>query len=312
MTQTAVVVGVDVSKDGLDVALASAGEVQHFANDARGRAQLMKWLKRVGAGLVAYEASGGYERPLALALDRAGLTGARLNPHRVRQFACAAGLLAKSDAIDARAIARFAAVLPPRPTPPEDPGRDRLAALAAARRRLVEDKVRLANQMELVTEPLLRRLAQARLKRIAADIVLLDKTMAQAVAQDPGLARDDALMRSVPGVGPVAAHGLLAFMPELGRINAKQAASLAGLAPFDHDSGRMRGRRTIAGGRAPVRQALYMAALVASRRNSVLKAVYERLLAKGKPKKLALTALMRKLLTTLNAMLAKQTPWRTA
>ena len=231
----------------------------------------------------------------------------------MRQFACAAGLLAKSDAIDARAIARFAAVLPPRPTPPEDPGRDRLAG---PRRRPAGGwwRTRCAwpTRWSLSQSPCCAGLAQARLKRIAADIVLLDKTMGPGRG-DPGLARDDALMRSVPGVGPVAAHGLLAFMPELGRINAKQAASLAGLAPLrprQRTHARPPHHRRRPRPRAP--SPLHGGPGRPAAENSVLKAVYERLLAKGKPKKLALTALMRKLLTTLNAMLAKQTPWRTA
>lgn len=311
MTQDGVFVGVDVSKDALDVAVWPGGERWRVDNDREGRAALVKRLRRLKPTVVAFEATGGLERPLAAALGRGGLEAARLNPLRVRQFGRALGLLAKNDRIDAALIARFTAVHPPRRHTP-DPVRERLAELVVARRQLDDEQVRLDNQASHAAHDLVRRLARRRLRAIAAQLVLLDKAIQQAVAADPDLARDEALMRSVPGVGPVLAATLLGLMPELGRLTGRQAASLTGVAPFDCDSGRMQGRRAIFGGRKPVRRVLYMAALVASQHNPVLKAFYKRLTNAGKPKKLALTALMRKLVTTLNAMLKTQAPWRTA
>jgi transposase len=310
MTQDALVVGVDVGKDFLDVAFGPSGETWRVANDAEGRAALVRRLARLKLAVVAFEASGGYERPLLSALCRVGLPAARLNSFRVRKFGEALGIMAKNDRIDAGLIARFAATLPPRQTTTPDPAHEQLRELALVRRQLVDDRSRLQNQEEQTQNEMLQRFCRRRQATLAAQIVLIDKAIAQMIAEDADLARKDARLRSVPGIGPTVAATLLALMPELGQITGKQVASLVGVAPFDHESGRYKGKRVIAGGRTPVRRALYMAALVAARHNPVLRQAYERLIKAGKPKKLALTALMRRLITILNAMLRNGEDWR--
>ena len=217
-------------------------------------------------------------------------------------------MLAKTDRIDARMIARYTAELPTRPLR-TDPLTRQLADLVAARRQLSDDKVRLGNQLEQVREAVVRRIFLARLRRIQADIVLIDKRLADLVANDPELARKDRLIQSACGAGPGLSHTLLALAPELGSASRRQIAALAGLAPYDHDSGVFRGRRSIWGGRSEVRRMLYMAALSASRANPVLRLFHQRLIAAGKPPKVALIAVARKLLTILSAMLRTNQPW---
>jgi transposase len=309
MTQTAPVVGVDVGKDALDVAFWPTGETWRVDNDAEGRSELVRRLARLKPAVVAFEASGGYERGLLSALCRADLPAARVNPGRVRKFGDALGLMAKNDRIDAGLIARFAATLPPRQVR-LDPVRDRLRELTLVRSQLVDDKTRVQNQLEHTQTDLLRRFFRQRQASLAAQIVLMDKAIALTIAEDGDLARKDARLRSVPGIGPVVAATLLALMPELGTLTGKQAASLVGVAPFDHDSGRYKGKRMIGGGRTSLRNALYMGALVAAQHNPVLRRAYERLIKAQKPKKLALTALIRRLITTLNAMFRDGQDWR--
>jgi transposase len=311
MPQESVFVGIDVAKDHLDVAVIPSGEAFRIGNDRDGRAELVRRLRRLRPDAIGLEASGGYERAVLKALLKADLPARRLNPFRVRQFAQALGVLAKNDRIDANLIARFVATLPTRQAL-RDEAAEAMAELVTARRQLTEELVRADNQAEHAQAAIVRRLARRRAQRLADDIRALDKAMTKLVAANPDLARKEAIIRSVPGVGPVLAHTLLGLLPELGALTNRQIASLVGVAPFDCDSGRFRGQRHIYGGRQAVRDVVYMAALAGGRHNPVLRAVRERLLAAGKKPKVVLVALMRKLITTLNAMLRDGRTWAPA
>jgi transposase len=311
MPQESVFVGIDVAKDHLDVAVIPSGEAFRLPNDREGRAALVGRLRRLGPEAVGLEASGGYEQAVLKALLKADLPGRRLNPFRVRQFALALGVLAKNDRIDARLIARFVATLPTRQAV-HDEAAEAIAELVTSRRQMTEDLTRANNQAEHSRSAFVRRLAKRRGQRLGDDIRALDKEMARLVAANPELARKEAILRSVPGVGPVLAHTLLGLLSELGALTNRQIAALVGVAPFDWDSGRFKGQRHIYGGRQAVRDVVYMAALAGGRHNPVLKAVRERLLAAGKKPKVVLVALMRKLITTLNAMLRDGRAWAPA
>lgn len=308
MTQEGVFVGIDVSKAQLDVCTLPGGEARSFANDRKGCGALVRWLVGLGPTAIGLEASGGYERDALYAMREAGLPVHRLNALRVRRFAQSCGIMAKNDGIDAAVIARFLAVVPQR-AQQHDPAAIALAELVTARRQLCDELTRCANQTEHTAQPLLKRLAARRVARLKLEIALLDKTIAAQVAAEPDMARKSALLRSVPGVGPVLAHTLLALMPELGRLNRHQAGALLGVAPFDCDSGAYRGQRRIAGGRKPLRDAAYMAALVAGQHNPVMTTFKQRLAAAGKKPKVIIVAIMRKLIVTLNAMIRDNQPW---
>jgi len=308
MTEGSVFIGIDVAKARLDVAVRPDGDTWQAANDANGIAALVARLDHLRPALIVLEATGGYERPVVASLAAAGLPVAVVNPRQIRDFAKATGKLAKTDTLDARVLAHFAAAVQPAPRPLPDADTQALAAILARRRQLVA--MLTAEHNRLHTAPTAIR------ERIGAHIVWLeeelkgtDSELAQVIAADPTWRERDALLRSVPGVGPVLATTLLAELPQLGALTRHQVAALAGVAPLNRDSGTRRGIRTVWGGRARVRGALYMAALVATRYNPVIRAFYARLCAAGKPKKVALTACMRKLLTILNALLAHHTPW---
>jgi transposase len=304
-------VGIDVSKLGLDVAIWPSGEMFSVANDRDGRADLVRRLKRRSVDVIGLEASGGYERAMLKALLDAGLPGRRVNPLRVRQFASACGILAKNDQLDALVIARFVATLPQHPVE-RDPAVEKLAELVTARRQLCDELTRVNNQAEHATQPIIQRLGTRRANRLKLEIVALDKAIAQAVLADHQLARKNALLRSVPCVGPVFAHSLLALMPELGTLSNRKVASLLGVAPFDYQSGSFKGQRHIFGGRQAIRDVAYMAAMVGGSCNPTLSVFRERLLAAGKPPKVVIVALMRKLITILNAVIREQRPWTPA
>jgi transposase len=298
------VVGIDVSKLRLDVAILSTGEVFQLGNDAAGWGELIARLRRLAVKAVGLEPSGGYERDLVRALRRAGLSVRVVNPHRLRQYARALGRLAKNDRIDALMIARYAAELAPR-EPRCDPRCEQMAELVVARRQLTEDKVRLGNQLEQVRDPALRRMLAQRLRRLAAEIVLIARRLAEIVATAPDLAAKDRLIQSFPGAGAVFSHTLLALVPEIDDANRRQLAALVGVAPFDDDSGQRRGKRRIFGGRAEIRRVAYMAALAAARCNPALKAYRDRLVASGVPPKAAIIAVARRMLGIILAMLRK-------
>jgi transposase len=311
MTQEVVFVGIDVSKATLDVAVYPTGESFQVGNDRDSRAALVRRLGKLKPEAIGLEASGGYEREAIKALSKADLPVRRLNPLRVRQFAQAMGLLAKTDRIDALAIARFIATLPTR-RQQHDEAVEALAELVTARRQLCDEITRASNQAEHASQPLLQRMARRRIDRLNDDLSTLDKAIAAAVQADPDLARKDQLLRSVPGVGPVFSHTLLALLPELGKLTNRQAAALVGVAPYAFDSGVLRGQRHIFGGRQAVRDVAYMAALCAAKHNPVLAVFRQRLLDAGKKPKVAIVAVMRKLVAILNAILRDGRPWQIA
>jgi transposase len=309
MAQITPVVGIDVSKERLDVALDLEGESFSAGNDSAGWQAVCRRLRTLGVRMIGIEPSGGYERGAVAALLNAGLPVHAVNPWRLRQFAKAAGWLAKNDRLDARAIACFVATLPTRPMQ-RDPKREHLAELVTARRQLVDLRQALGNQREQLCDAELRRLHERRLRQIAADVLRLEQRIAAAITAVPAMARRYKLLCSVPGVGAVLAATLLALLPELGAISNRQIGALVGVVPYDFDSGKMKGLRCIFGGRAEVRRVLFMATQVAIRRNPVLQAFNQRLRQAGKEPKVAIVAAMRKLLTRLNAMLRDGQPWR--
>lgn len=302
------VVGIDISKARLDVFCLVSGRRCAVANDAAGVAELAGWLEP--GSLVVMEASGGYERLVHRLLAERGIQAAVVNALRVRQFAKAAGLLAKTDRLDAAAIARYGAFARPAPTPVRSGAREALAETLAYRRQLLAELSARSQQLAQLRTPALIERAQAALDRLRAEKAELDRLLQATIAADPELRARAALLKGTPGAGPVLVATLLALLPELGQLDRRQIASLAGLAPVAKDSGLRRGRRVIHGGRKEVRAALFMAVLALSRRDSRFARAYRALVEKGKPKKLALVATMRKLLVTLNAITRHNTPWR--
>ena len=308
MSSGGIVVGIDVSKAWLDVALLETGEAFQVGNDDVGWSELMSRLKGHRIKAIGLEPSGGYERAVVRALRKAGLPVRMVNPYRVRQFARAMGRLAKSDKIDAHMIARFAAQLPAREVR-HDPRIDQMAELVTARRQLTQDRVRLSNQLEQVQDATLRRMTSQRLRRIEAEILMIGRRLAQIIANDETLAAKDRLIQSFRGAGPVLSHTLLALLPELDDADRREIAALVGVAPFDDDSGKRVGKRAIWGGRAEVRHVVYMAAMSAARSNPALKAFHQRLVASGKTPKMAIIAVARRMLGILVAMLRKGEEW---
>jgi transposase len=303
MKQSIVYIGIDVAKAHLDVAWAK--QSRRFNNDQSGRASLVKWIK---AGVKSplqciCEASGGYEQGLLDTLAEAALVVSLVQATRVRQYARAAGILAKTDKVDARVLARFGAAMRPEPTSPRSAAQKLLRELESQRRHLSDLLVAEQNRIEQLHDEKLRGLARTLMGTIKKQIARLDARIATVITQDQGLCQKAQKLTGVKGVGERTAALLLAQMPELGTLNRRQAAALAGLAPFNRDSGTMRGKRAIFAGRRAVRRGLYMAALVASRRNPILSNFYRRLRTKDKPHKVALTAVMRKLLLALNQAL---------
>lgn len=308
MATLSLTIGIDVAKAHLDVASHPVGVAWHVANDERGITDLVARRQPLAPVLVVLEATGGLEVPVAAALATAGLPVAVVNPRQVRDFAKAIGQLAKTDALDAALLARFAAVVQPEPRPLPDAATQALSALLARRRQVVA--MLTAERQRLGTaRPPVRGRVQAHIAWLEQELTDLDADLRQAIQASPVWRATEDLLRSVPGVGAVLATTLLAEVPELGRLNRKQIGALVGVAPLNCDSGAGRGKRVIWGGRAQVRAVLYMATLVAVRHNPVLRAFYQRLLAAGKPKKVALVAGMHKLLLLLNAIVRHQTPW---
>lgn len=303
--------GVDVSKRFLDAAVAGRSDVRRFSNDSAGAVALCGWLRDSGAQAVVVEATGGYERLLWETAEAGGLRVARVNPRQVRDFGRATGQLAKTDRIDAMLLARYGGRLEPPIVAAQSEREVDLAGLVARRRQLREMLSQERNRLESAVAST-RPGIVSHIGWLEEQLAALEREIEAQVAFDPAWSERSTLLRSVPGVGPVLAHTLLAEFPELGRIEGRQAAALAGVAPFNRDSGQYRGRREIWGGRSGVRGVLYMAALVGTRFNPVLRGCYERLLAAGKAKKVALVACMRKLLVILNAIVRSGRPWAPA
>jgi transposase len=301
-------IGIDVAKDQLDLAV-HGGKHWRARNDEAGVETVATDVVALAPTLVVLEATGGYERAVTVALAARGLSVAVVNPRQVRDFAKATGVLAKTDELDARVLAHFAATVRPTPRTLADAQAHELKELVTRRRQVVS--------MLTAEQNRLPRTTQAVQERIKAHLVFLETELEEqnrdldTLLQASPLwrARED-LLRSVPGVGPVTSATLVAALPELGRLSRKEIAALVGVAPLNRDSGQQRGHRIVWGGRAEVRAVLYMAALVATQHNPVIRTLYARLLKAGKPKKVALVACMRKLLTILNAVLRTETPWR--
>ena len=305
-------IGIDVSKDRLDVHVRPSDEAFAVGRDGEGLAALIERLGLLDPYLVVLEATGGFELTVAAALVAAGMPLAVVNPRQIRDFARATGQLAKTDALDAKAIARFAEMVRPEPRAVPDEQARALGELVARRRQVIEMMVAERNRRRQLTNRRLIKSVDRLLAVLLKELAELDRDVGDGIRGTPAWRERDELLRSVPGIGDVMSRTLIADLPELGSLDRKQIAALVGVAPLNRDSGKMRGKRTIWGGRAKVRSALYMAALVASRHNPVLAAFYQRLVSAGKAKKLAITALMRKLLTILNAIIRDRRPWQNA
>ena len=301
--------GIDVSKETLDVAVDGEADGQQYANDAVGIAALAVWLAEKEVTLVVVEASGGWELDLVTALAVSGLPAAVVNPTRVRNFAKALGQYAKTDKIDACVLARFAAVVQPPVRPLKSGEQARLAAVISRRQQLVDMLTQEKNR-RVTTREEMRDQLERHIRWLETELADLNNQLEKLVAHCAEWQAKKEVMMSVKGVGPVTATTLLADLPELGTLNRQQIAALVGLAPLNKDSGRKRGKRHIFGGRKAVRSKLYMAALSAAKHNPITRSFYERLLAKGKLEKVALTACMRKLLVILNAMIRDMEPWQ--
>jgi len=306
---SAVCIGIDVSKAQLDVAQRPEEQRQVFAQTPVGIESLVAHVRALNPAAIVLEATGGLEVPVASALAVAGLPVAVVNPRQVRDFAKATGRLAKTDAIDAHVLARFAEAVRPAPRQLPDAAAHEFSALLSRRRQLIEMRVAEHNRLGTAT-PRIQQQIRKHLSWLDRQVAALEEELGQRIKSTPIWRERDHLLQSVPGVGPTLSRTLVAELPELGTLTRHQIAALVGVAPLNRDSGTLRGHRTTWGGRAVVRAALYMGTLAAVRWNPVLKAFYQRLRAAGKAPKVALVACMRKLLTILNAMLKHRTPWR--
>lgn len=303
------VVGIDVSKDRLDVAILPSGQAFAVTRDAAGLEVLAARLLPLAPQVIALEATGGYETVVAATLAAAGLPVVVVNPAQIRAFGRALGQRAKSDPIDAALIARFTAATKPEIRPLPDQATQRLADLVARRRQIITMMVAERQRQRRLREPRLQRSITRLLDALQRELSELDHEIEDDVRGSPAWRENEDLLASVPGIGPTIARTLIAEMPELGRLDRREIAALAGLAPWTRQSGQWKGRSFIGGGRASVRAALYMGAVTASRHNPTLKAFRDKLIAAGKPKLVALIAVARKLLTILNAIIREKTPW---
>jgi len=309
MTDLSTFVGIDVSKKSLDVATLPAGNPRTFSHDAKGRRQLLEQLPQPGTCLIVVEATGGYERLLVAELVTAAHLVAVVNPRQVRDFAKGLGILAKTDRIDAVVIAKFGQHVKPRPLAEVREKQGELDQLVTRRRQLVNLRTAEKNRQGMAHSQPVKHSLQLVIDLLNKEIKRIEKMILALVESDDEWKGKADVISSVPGVGPVTTSTLIAEFPELGQVNRNQAAALAGLAPFNHDSGTFKGKRVIKGGRRSVRNVLYMAALSAKTHNPVIRKFAERLENEGKLPKVVLTACMRKLLVILNAMLKTNTRW---
>jgi transposase len=301
--------GIDVSKDKLDLAVEGQPDVLAFANDAAGITRLIEQVRPLRPILIVVEATGGYERPILNAALDAGLPIARMQPGRVRHFAKAQGLLAKSDGIDARLLALYARCLQPAVSEKRSKNQLELHALLVLRRQLIETRTALTHQMQMADSSFVHSTLAKLLRQIHDRIKLVEKRIARLIDSDDDLSGRRDLLLSVPGVGKTTAATLAAQLPELGKINRCQISALVGVAPYNRDSGKWAGKRAIFAGRAAVRSVLYMATITAIRCNPVIRLFAERLQKAGKLPKVVIIACMRKLLTILNAMARDGLTW---
>jgi transposase len=305
-------VGIDVSKDRLDVHVRPTGEAFAVTRDGKGLEELIERLRTVSPALIAVEATGGFETIVAAAVAGAGFPLAVVNPAQVRHFAQAVGKRAKSDPIDAGVIARFAQAVKPEPRSIPDAATRMLTELVTRRRQIIEMLVAERQREKRASNPRIRKSLARHITVLEKELPSIDGDIGMLIRGSPVWRENEDLLITVPGVKSIIARCVLAELPELGRLGRREIASLAGVAPFTRQSGRWRGKSMIAGGRAAARSALYMAALTSSQHNPILKPFYQHLLRAGKPKMLALIAVARKLLTILNAMLRDKKPWQYA
>jgi transposase len=303
-------VGIDVSKAHLDVAIRPEGEPTRHRNDPAGIAAIVARIGPLAPALVVVESTGGLEMPVAAALAAAGIPVAVINPRQARDFAKAAGRLAKTDRIDAEVLAHFAEAIRPSARPMDEPAARALDALLGRRNQLVGMRTMESNRLAACPDPSVKADIRRHLAWLKAEIAEADRRLAAAVRESPLWREKDELLRSIPGLGPITSATLLAALPELGTLEGGKVSALAGLAPFNDDSGQHRGARHIRGGRADVRRLLYLAALSAVRHNPAMRAFRERLAARGKPAKVILTAVARKLLVIANAIIRTGRRWR--
>lgn len=309
MDEKFVVAGIDVAKDKLDIAIRPLNIIFTVSYNTKGVEKIKQKLNELRLGLVVVEATGGLERKLSIALAEASLPVVVVNPRQVRDFAKATGRLAKTDRIDADIIAHFGEVIKPEIRPLKDEQQRELTDMLIRRRQLVDMRKTEQQRLSCVANNV-RNNIQLHIKWLDKCIKDADKDISDLIEKTASFKQRDKIVTSVPGVGPVMSASLGAFLPELGTLDRKQVAALAGVAPFNRDSGRFTGKRIVWGGRANLRAVLYMSTLTAVRCNSVIKSFYNRLIEAGKPKKVAITACMRKLLTILNAMVKNNTIWQ--
>ena len=305
-------VGIDVSKDRLDVHLRPSDESFAVTRDGKGLENLVERLAALDVSMIVLEATGGFETTVAAALASAGLPLSVVNPRQIRDFARALGRLAKTDAIDAKVIALFAERMKPEARPISSPQAQKLGELVARRRQVVEMIGMEADRKRRVADKRLIKKIERHIGFLEKELADIDADIDAAVRATPAWRETEDLLTSVPGVGPVTARTIIADLPELGSLDRRKLAALVGVAPFNRDSGAWRGKHMISGGRTGVRNVMYMAALVAIRWNPTIKATYERLLKNGKPKKLAIVACIRQLLTILNAIIRTKLKWQNA
>jgi transposase len=301
--------GIDVSKDTLDLGILPGGEFQQFANGPEGQRALIARVRTLPNPMIVIESTGGYERGILFALQDAGVPVALVNARQVRDFAKGLGQVAKNDRLDAFMLARFAQLVAPPPTEKTSPKMRELDALVTRRRQLLELRVAEQNRVAQASDKFIQQTFKRLLKALDAEQKKVEDRIAKLLESDDQWKNKFDLLRSAPGIGNTTGAALIAELPELGRLNRQQIAALVGVAPFSHDSGKFRGKRFIAGGRAGLRSVLYMAALTARRCNPVIKAFAARLAKAGKPFKTIQIACIRKLLVILNTMLKNQTPW---
>lgn len=306
-----VYIGIDVSLAKLDMAVYNSERFCSFFNDDEGIDKLVKYLHKISPELVVLEATGGLEMALAAALGAAKIPAVVINPGQIRNFARAMGKLAKTDKLDAKVIAHFAALVRPAPRPMPSEAVQELAAIMSRRRQISKMLVAEKNRLKVATKSVKQRV-RLHICWLEHELADIDAQIKKMIKSSPMWKEKIDLLRSVPGIGPVVSATLLSELPELGKLSGKEMAALVGVAPFNRDSGFMRGKRTIWGGRAPIRATLYMGTTTAIRHNAVIRTFYQRLLAAGKKKKVAIIACERKLLIILNAMMKKSIPWQPA
>jgi transposase len=302
-------VGVDVSQETLDMVVHGTGEMRSFANNQAGIARAVGWLKALEPEIIVMEATGELEVPFVVSLQAEKLPTAVINPRQVRDFAKSKGVLAKTDKVDAKVLAHYARAMEPeiRPMPEEEVRQ--LDALVTRRLQLVQMITAEQNRLIRVNNRVIKQRIQEHIDWLRSELKNINKNVSQMIKQSPVWQEKDRKMQSVPGVGDILSATLIGALPELGRLNRREIAALVGVAPFNRDSGKYRGERHVWGGRSCIRTPLYMATLTAVRYNPVLSKFYQRLIAAGKAKKVALTACMRKLLIILNAMLKHNSYW---